>query len=130
MPTRRAARDRRPPLAVGHVHHRVADVVKAADWYESLGMRRIWRDSDVAVLEIRGGTHMVLLPAKKRIAAGTEAPFDFIVDDVDAARSACLKKGFKPGRMKRGSIHDSFDLTDPSGYRLTIHSSHASGEPV
>ena len=130
MPAARASRDRRPPLAVGHVHHWVADVLQAADWYESLGMRRIWRGSDTAVLEMRGGTHMVILPAKRKVASGSEAPFDFIVDDVDAARADCVRKGLKPGRMKRGSIHDSFDLTDPSGYRLTICSSHVSGEPV
>jgi catechol-2,3-dioxygenase len=130
MASRKPPSDTRPPVAIGHVEHRVADVPQAAAWYESLGVRRIFRQRTFAVMEVRGGTHIILAGAKNKIPAGTPAPFDFIVDDVDATRAECLKKGMKPGRMKRGTIHDSFELTDPSGYVLTIFSSHASGRPV
>ncbi len=131
MPTKRTAKeDQRPAVAIGHVEHQVADVSKAVAWYESLGVRRIFKRRNFAVMEVRGGTHIILAGSKKRIAAGASAPFDFMVDDVDAARKECIRKGMKPGRMKRGSIHDSFEVTDPSGYRLTILSSHASGLPV
>ncbi len=122
--------DRRPPVAIGHIEHRVGDVSEAVAWYESLGVRRIFSRRGFAVMEVRGGTHIIMAVAKKKIAAGTPAPFDFIVDDVDAMRKECVRKGMKPARMKRGSIHDSFELTDPSGYSLTILSSHASGRPV
>ncbi len=131
MPVRRTPKkDQRPAVAIGHVEHQVSDVSKAVAWYESLGVRRIFEQRDFAVMEVRGGTHIILAGSRKRIAAGTAAPFDFIVDDVDAARNECIGKGMNPGRMKRGSIHDSFELTDPSGYRLRILSSHASGLPV
>jgi hypothetical protein len=130
MPTKARTRDPRPPVAIGHVEHRVADVAKEVDWLESLGVRRIFRQRNFAVLEVRGGTHIIVAGSKKNVAAGTPAPFDFIVDDVDSTRKECVRKGMKPGRMHRGSIHDWFEITDPSGYKLTILSSHASGRPV
>lgn len=122
--------DPRPAVAIGHVVHEVADVPKSADWLEALGVRPIVRQRHFAVMELRGGTHIVLTGAEDEIARGTEAPFDFIVDDVDAMRAACVRKGLKPGRMSRGRIHDRFELTDPSGYSVTILSSHAGRRPV
>lgn len=131
MPARKTRkRDRRPPVAIGHVEHHVADVRKAVQWYQSLGVRLVFRQRDFAVMEVRGGTHLIFAGSKRKIRPRTEAPFDFVVDDVDAMREECAAKGMKPGPMKRGSIHDWFELTDPSGYRLTILSSHASGRPV
>ena len=115
MPIRKKE-DLRPPVAIGHVEHRVTDVSKAADWYESLGARRIVRRRNFAVLELRGGTHMVVGKSKEPIKRGTPAPFDFIVDDVDATRKAWAKLGMKPTRMSRGSIHDWFEVAHPRRY--------------
>jgi hypothetical protein len=131
MPARKpASADRRPTVAIGHVVHEVTDVPAEAAWLEALGVRPIVRESEFAVLELRGGTHIVLTKAKRKAAPGTEAPFDFIVDDVDAMHEACVERGFQPGRMSRGRIHDRFELTDPAGYSVTILSSHAGNRPV
>jgi hypothetical protein len=61
---------------------------------------------------------------------GTEAPFDLMVDDVDAARRTYAKHGFKPSRITRGTIHDRFAVTGPDGYRFEIVSSHAGKRAV
>ena len=126
----RAAADPRPPVAIGHVSHEVADVAKAAEWYEGLGFRRIVRQRNFAVMELRGGTHVVFSKAKEKIEKGTPCPFDLIVDDVDATHAECAKRGLAPTKMSRGSIHDWFEVIDPSGYELTILSSHAGKRPV
>ena len=130
--TRRSGQsaDPRPTVAIGHVVHEVASVAKEADWLEALGVRPIVRQRDFAVMELRGGTHIILAKAEGKIAAGTEAPFDFIVDDVDAMHAYCAEQGLEPGPMSRGRIHDRFALTDPSGYAVTIMSSHAGNRPV
>jgi len=125
-----AARDARPTVAIGHVEHHVADVAKSAKFLEALGVRPIVRQRNFAVMEVRGGTHIILAKARNKIEKGAAAPFDLIVDDVDATRDACAKLGLKPSRMSRGSIHDWFELRDPSGYELTILSSHAGNRPV
>jgi len=129
MPKTKTA-DPRPAVAIGHVEHRVASVAKSARFFEALGVRPIFRNRDFAVMELRGGTHIILAKAKGKIGKGTEAPFDLIVDDVDAFRAGCAKLGLKPSRMSRGSIHDWFEVEDPSGYELTILSSHAGRRPV
>jgi catechol 2,3-dioxygenase-like lactoylglutathione lyase family enzyme len=122
--------DDRPPVAVGHIRLQVNDVAPATAFFENIGMRRIVRQSNFAVLELRGGTHLVLSATSKKIRAGTAAPFDLMVDDVEAAHAEFAAKGLEPGTVKSGSIHSSFYLPGPDGYKLKITSSHAGGRPV
>src|SRR5256885_955146 len=67
--------------------------------------------------------------ARRRAAAAGHAPFDLMVDDVDAAYRDYAEKGLKPTEIRRGRIHDSFELPGPDGWTFTVNSSHASGEP-
>jgi catechol 2,3-dioxygenase-like lactoylglutathione lyase family enzyme len=108
----------------------VNDLGKSTDFYVELGMRIVARGERVSVLELRGGTHLVLLPAEKPIAPETPAPFDLMVDDVDATRKELEARGLAPSPMRSNPIHRSFTLRDPSGYALVFNSSHASGKPV
>ena len=126
----RTAKDRRPPVAVGHVMFEARDVTAAAEWFETVGLRPIAGGEDFAVLELRGGTHLVVTQAARRPKRGAEASFDLMVDDVDASRRAFAAKGLGPSRIRRGSIHDSFELPGPEGARFTVLSSHAGRRPV
>ena len=76
--------DGRPRLAVGHVSLEVEDVGEAYAFFVRHGMRDIFRGEDFGVLELRGGSHLVLSRAKAAIEPGREAPFDLMVDDIDA----------------------------------------------
>jgi hypothetical protein len=127
---RATATDQRPPVAIGHVFFRASDVSAATEWLTAAGLRRIAGGKRFAVLELRGGTHLVITKAAKPPRKGTEAPFDLMVDDVDAARRLYMKHGFKPSRVKRGYIHDSFAVVGPDGYRISVVSSHAGKRPV
>jgi hypothetical protein len=122
--------DLRPPVAVGHVRLTVTDVGAAARWLETVGLRPIVTRDELAVLELRGGTHVVVRQAEAPPAPGTGAPFDLMVDDVDAAHRDYAAKGLSPTEIKRGRIHDSFELAGPSGLVFTVNSSHASGKPI
>jgi hypothetical protein len=122
--------DRRPGAAVGHVYLGATDVPAAADWFEAAGLRPIADGDDFAVLELRGGTHLVITHRQRRPKKGTEASFDLMVDDVDAAHRRFAARGLKPTRIRRGSIHDSFQLDGPDGYAITVLSSHAGNRPV
>jgi hypothetical protein len=122
--------DQRPPVAVGHVRLTVVDVGAAARWLETVGLRPIVTRDELAVLELRGGTHVVVRRAEQPPEPGTGAPFDLMVDDVDAAHRDYAEKGLSPSPVRRGRIHDSFDLAGPDGWRFTVNSSHASGQPV
>jgi hypothetical protein len=99
-------------------------------WLETVGLRPIVTREELAVLELRGGTHVVVRQASEPPAPGTGAPFDLMVDDVDAAHRDYAEKGLSPSPIRRGRIHDSFDLSGPDGWAFTVNSSHASGEPI
>jgi hypothetical protein len=122
--------DQRPPVAVGHVRLAATDVANAERWLISVGLRLIFADNDFAVLELRGGTHVVVRKAEQPPAAGSAAPFDLMVDDIEAARRDYAAKGLGPSDISRGRIHDSFHLTGPDGYDFTVNSSHAGGRAV
>jgi len=122
--------DQRPPVAVGHVRLPVNNVGAAARWLETVGLRPIVTRDELAVLELRGGTHVVLRRAEQPVAPGTAAPFDLMVDDVDATHRDYAAKGLSPSEIRRGRIHDSFEVTGPDSWAFTVNSSHASGQPV
>ncbi len=122
--------DARPLLAIGHVQLRVTDIAGAAEYFRKIGMRDIETTDDVAVLELRGGTHLLLLQAEGTIEPGTSAPFDLMVDDLESIRIEWEAKGMRPSDIKHGSIHDTFQITGPDGYEFTVYSSHASGLAV
>ena len=122
--------DQRPPVAVGHVRLGVSDVGAAARWLETVGLRPIVTMDDLAVLELRGGTHVVVRRAEQLPAPGAGAPFDLMVDDIDATYRNYAEKGLSPSPIRRGRIHDSFDVSGPDGWAFTINSSHAGSRPV
>jgi hypothetical protein len=124
------AADERPPVAIGHVRFNVTDVDVASRWLAAVGLRTIVSDNDLAVLELRGGTHLVIRKAERPTEPGAKAPFDLMFDDVDATHRTFDERGLSPSPIQRGRIHDSFEVVGPDGWVFTINSSHASGQPI
>jgi len=52
--------DLRPPVWVGHVVLETHRLEETAQFMRNIGLRPIVQRPDVAVLELRGGTHLVL----------------------------------------------------------------------
>jgi catechol 2,3-dioxygenase-like lactoylglutathione lyase family enzyme len=121
--------DRRPSIWVGHVVLSVPDVGKSLEFFSRLGMRDLGNDGAVAILELRGGTHLILVPGDAP-KGDADAPFDLMVDDLDAAHRRFNAEGMKPSEIAEGPFHRYFMLEAPSGHSVTVNSSHASGEPV
>jgi len=122
--------DKRPPVAVGHVWLPAKDVPATSAFLQTLGLRAVFEKDTFAVLELRGGTHLVIEKSRKRIKPGEPAPVDFMVDDIKATRAEFAKKGLKPTAIKSGSVHSSFFVPGPDGWSYKITSSHAGGRPV
>ena len=121
-------KDERPSVWVGHVALPTPDIPKTRDFMVQLGMRPIADGNDFAVLELRGGSHLVLTPADG--PASGPAYFDLMVDDLDAAHEQCKALGFAPTEIQPGRIHRSFEVSAPSGHVVTFNSSHVSDKPV
>jgi hypothetical protein len=118
--------DGRPPVWIGHAVLSVTDLGESAAYWREIGMREVERNDDVAVLELRGGTHLLLLPGTPPRDA--DAPFDLMVEDLEATHAEWKTRGLDPSPIEHGRIHASFTLRDPNGYRVTVNSSHVVGD--
>jgi hypothetical protein len=114
----------RPGIWVGHIALEVTEPGRSRDFFAQAGMRTIHLDDDMAILELRGGTHLLLFRG-----SGTpgEAPFDLMVDDLDASHAEMSAHGLSVSTITRGEIHDMFSLTDPDGHVITVRNSHVEG---
>src|SRR5260370_2942143 len=115
--------DERPPVAVGHVRLSATDVAAAERWLQSVGLRPIFADDGLAVLELRGGTHVVVRRAEQPPATGTAAPFDLMVDRIEAERRDLPAEGLGPSDISRGRIHSTFHPPATAGCEVTVTSS-------
>ncbi len=120
----------RPPVAIGHVSLRVSAIAQATQYFVTLGLRLIHQGQTLAVLELRGGTHLVLRPSVEPIEPRAKAPFDLMVDDLGKARQEYGALGLKPSEVEAGMVHRWFTLVGPDGYELTVTSSHTAGRVV
>ena len=120
--------DERPPVWVGHVVMKTNRLTDSWDFMTKIGLRQIELHANVGVLELRGGTHLVLVQSDN--VAPDPAPFDLMVDDLDETHRRFTDIGLAPSPIVVGSIHRSFTVEDPSGQQISFNSSHVSGKPV
>ena len=120
--------DRRPPVWVGHVGMCTKLVAESTKFMQLVGMRLVASDDDFAVLEMRGGTHLVLTSDPESALA--KGRFDLMVDDIDATHTQFKELGLDPGEIERGQIHDCFEVREPGGAMITFNSSHVGDLPV
>jgi catechol 2,3-dioxygenase-like lactoylglutathione lyase family enzyme len=117
--------DGRPPVWIGHAVLTVSDVDRSADFWTGIGLREVERDAHVAVFELRGGTHLLLVPGSRE---HEQPDFDLMVDDLDATHHAWSEHGLAPSPIETREFHRSFTVRDPDGYVVTVNSSHVVGE--
>ncbi len=122
------ASDPRPPVWVGHISLSTDHLDESHEFMKKLGMRSIVQSENVAVLELRAGTHLVLL-RQDEITPGP-APFDLMVEDLVATHRQLSEMGLAPSEISEGRIHRSFTVREPSGHTITFNSTHVSDRPV
>lgn len=120
--------DPRPPVWVGHVTLNTPDVEATHEFMTKVGMRDIASGDGFAVLELRGGTHLVLL--KSDAPASGDAYFDLMVEDIDASHAELVARDLSPSAIAPGEIHRSFTVASPSGHTIKFNSTHVSDQPV
>jgi catechol-2,3-dioxygenase len=122
--------DLRPPIWVGHVALETDRLAASAQFMRTIGMRSVHEGSDVAIFELRGGTHLILI-AKSEIVR-RDAPFDLMVEDLRATHRRFAALGLAPTPIEAMSSidHEIFRVTEPAGHLITFFSNHVSGNPV
>ena len=106
--------DPRPPVWVGHVTLPTPDLPATREFMLALGMRDIAHGEGFAVLELRGGTHLVLLPADE--PASSDAYFDLMVEDLPATHEDLRAAGLAPSGIEECTIRSSLTIDSPSGH--------------
>jgi len=122
--------DLRPPLWIGHVALETDRLEESARFMQTIGMRTVHDGSEVAIFELRGGTHLILI-AKSEIVPG-HAPFDLMVEDLRATHQRFTLLGLAPSPIEAMSSidHEIFRVREPAGHLITFYSNHSTGNPV
>jgi hypothetical protein len=115
----------RPAVWTGHIHIGATHPGASASFYEQIGMRPVFSNDDIAVLELRGGTHLVVL--KSDAVEPGPATWDLMVEDVAATHDEWRAAGLAVSDIEKGNIHDTFTVTDPDGNAIVVHSTHVVG---
>lgn len=120
--TSNSDQDRRPRFGIGHMAISAADIDTMTTFYTAIGMRLVVNMGRMSILELRGGTHLIVQSGEPGVAS-----LDLIVDDIDETRAVLEAAGASPSAIRRGNPHDRFTATDPEGNTLVINSNHAIG---
>ena len=99
------------------------DVRRAASFWTTIGMRSIFEGDDMAIFELRGGTHLLLFPGD----AVAQAPFDLMVDDLDATQARFANAGLDVEPIDKNTVHRWFTVRAPDGAAVTVNDSHVAG---
>ena len=117
--------DPRPAVWTGHLVVAGKDPAASASFYEDIGMRKVAILDEVAIFELRGGTHLVV--RKDPDPKPGPASWDLMVDDIAATHADWTTKGLTVTPIEQGPIHEAFVVTDPDGNTIQVNSSHVIG---
>src|ERR1700679_2547816 len=131
-------------LAVAHLVFKVADLKSSCQFYSNLGIPPFFTDEKVAIIELRGGTHLILLSVDQQAGEGVaesltgqfherfSEQFDLMIkgkglDELKKYRLELINRGIAAGEIPDETFfgHHLFCIKDPDGNGITIYTSHA-----
>jgi catechol 2,3-dioxygenase-like lactoylglutathione lyase family enzyme len=131
-------------LAVAHLVFKVADLKSSCQFYSNLGIPPFAIDENAAIIELRGGTHLVLLEVDHPDGEGVaksltgqfhkklSEQFDLMIkgkglNELKKYRSELISRGIAVGEIPDETFygHHLFCIKDPDGNGITIYTSHA-----
>ena len=120
--------DKRPGIWIGHTSLTTHDLEGSHEFLIKIGLRPVFRNDDITIFELRGGTHLIM--SLDKAATEADAGFDFMVEDVDATYDSFQSSGLNVSEIERGSIHDWFSVVEPGGNRITVNSTHVEDHSI
>jgi catechol 2,3-dioxygenase-like lactoylglutathione lyase family enzyme len=138
-----------PAAAFGHFIMRVGDVSISYKFYSDMGLRPCGVFPDLAIIELRGGSHILLFGKNGELpfpvtpsnlgqrSAIVSERLDLMIDgkaksDLEAYRATLAKNGFSVDEIAQDRLfgHHYFQLVDPDGNGITVYTSHVGDLPV
>ena len=120
-----------PEIGVGHIAVTVSDVAASARFYASLGLQPCHEGGGIAILELRGGTHLLLFSQEVAAAIPTVERVDLMISgrtrsELEAYRDGVLALGLKAAPIPNEDFygHYMLSLSDPDGNEVIVATSH------
>jgi catechol 2,3-dioxygenase-like lactoylglutathione lyase family enzyme len=127
--------------AFGHFVMKVSDIDISYQFYTKLGLRPFGIFPDLAIIELRGGTHILLFSKDDELASslssshlgqrGAKEQLDLMIDgksrsDLELYRATLMENGLSIDAIAQDQFfgHDYFQLVDPDGNGITVYTSH------
>ena len=137
-----------PIAAFGHFVMKVNDVDASYKFYSELGLRPFGKFPGMAIIELRGGTHILLLGKDDELPFAIESShlgqrgayfnerLDLMIDgksrdDLERFRTTLVEKGLVVNAIAQDQFfgHNYFQLIDPDGNGITFYTSHTDDLP-
>ena len=141
--------DELPTATLGHFVMKVNDVSISYQFYAKLGLRPFGMYPGLAIIELRGGTHILLFNKNDESSStlsaghiGQRGAFfgerlDLMIGgrfrhDLELYRTTLIERGLVVEALARDQFfgHDYFQLADPDGNGITVYTSHTGELPV
>ena len=138
-----------PAVAFGHFVMKVHDINISYEFYTNLGLRPCGIFPDLAIIELRGGTHILLFSKNDELSfslssshlgqrgASFSERLDLMIDgksrsDLELYRTTLMEKGLSVDAIAQDQLfgHYYFELADPDGNGITVYTSHVGELPV
>ena len=131
-------------LAVAHLVFKVADLKSSCQFYSNLGIPPFAIEEKIAIIELRGGTHIILLEVDQLAGEGVaqsltgqfhqrfSEQFDLMIkgkglNELKQYRLELISRGIAAGEIPDETFfgHHLFCIKDPDGNGVTIYTSHS-----
>lgn len=136
-------KDIRSALSAGHIVVLVEDVQRSAAFYDRIGLPAFMVTESIAIVELRGGTHLLLATPGADDSAGmvssrygqmapaTGETLDLMIEgnrrrDLEVYRKRLIDKGVEAGDIADEEYfgHYYFSVRDPDDNVITVYTSH------
>ena len=141
--------DSLPAAALGHFVMKVQNIEASRQFYAGLGLRALETFPGLAIIELRGGTHLLLFQkdddqsstlqnshAGQRPEFGSEK-LDLMIAghtkaELELYRTGLIDKGYSPSAIAERALygHHYFTTQDPDGNGVSFYTSHCGDKPV
>ena len=123
--------DRQPAVAIGHQQIFVSELERSYAFFCDIGLQPVFCVDGVAAVDLRGGTHLLLIKSTDRKKLDRNVSFDFMIDDekreaLVAFHDDILRKEIKCSEVTVDPSYGHFSLkvVDPDGREITVCTRH------
>ncbi len=132
----------RSELSPGHIVVLVENIQDSISFYEAIGLPAFMQLEQLAIIELRGGAHVLLMAKGSEASKGlttsqyggqvkeVDEAFDFMIDgntkeELELFRTDVLSNGVEASELNEGGFgHYIFSVTDPDGHNIYFYTSH------